>query len=226
MAVGAALQTTTTAIVSQTTDFTPAHNITTQKQCEENKSRNLNLCKRKGHGSGGRGGGRSSSKSGSSGSSGRGAASSSSSAGGRTTTGSGVGPTYGNGRFYSGSTTTPYRAGSSSTGSIMPFVLADRQETRPVLYGCAPYQVCGCDDNGDRAYIDSIIGNGSYGSLNHSIVCLGDINGTETILINGTLPNGTTASGGKQSPNTAVGLNHRALMWWPGFVAIALMAFG
>jgi hypothetical protein len=104
---------------------------------------------------------------------------------------------------------------------------SDRDEIKPVLCACAPYQVCGCDDNGDQAYIDSIIGNGSYGSLNHSIVCLDEVNGTETILINGTLPNGTTASGGRKSPNAAAGLTHKGLVagWLPALVTAAVMAF-
>ncbi|KAH8743772.1 hypothetical protein F5883DRAFT_662996, partial [Diaporthe sp. PMI_573] len=189
-----------------------------------------------------------------------GAASSSSSAGGRTATGSGVAPAYGNGRFYSGGTTVPYRAGSRSTGGVVLFMMAgglqaiafwpgvwyhlpylypheqpwnyhnqtsDRDEIKPVMCGCAPYQVCGCDDNADQAYIYSIISNGNYGSLNHSIVCLGDVNGTETILINGTLPNGTTASGGRKSPNAAAGLRHVALVagWWPALVTTAFIVF-
>jgi len=44
-----------------------------------------------------------------------------------------------------------------------------------------------------------LIGNGSYNGLNKSVITVADINGTSTILINGTLPNGTTASGGTDS---------------------------
>ncbi|KAG6368519.1 hypothetical protein INS49_002729 [Diaporthe citri] len=198
------------------------------------------------------------SSSGSSG--GRGAASSSSSTGGRTTTGSGAAPAYGGGRFYGGGTTVPYRAGSRSTGGIVPFVLvgglaayafwpgvwyhppymypyahpwnyhnqsSNQNETKPVTCACDPYQVCGCDDNANQTYIDSVVGNGSYNSLNRSLVAIGDVNGTETILINGTLPNGTTASGGTDSPNAAAGLRHlaQAAGWWPLVATAAAMAF-
>jgi hypothetical protein len=55
--------------------------------------------------------------------------------------------------------------------------------------------VCGCDDNANQMYIDSVIGNGSYSGLDRSLVAVGDVNGTETILLNGTLFKGTTASG-------------------------------
>jgi hypothetical protein len=54
--------------------------------------------------------------------------------------------------------------------------------------------------------MSDLIGNGSYTALNQSVVTVADINGTSTILINGTLPNGTTAAGGTDSPNGAPGL--------------------
>lgn len=58
--------------------------------------------------------------------------------------------------------------------------------------------VCGCDDNNDSAFIDSLIGDGDYFKLNQTLVTVADVNGTSTILINGTLPNGTTAAGGTE----------------------------
>jgi hypothetical protein len=65
--------------------------------------------------------------------------------------------------------------------------------------------------------MNDLIGNGSYAALNKTLVNVADVNGTSTILINGTLPNGTTASGGTESPNAADGM--RALLqhagWWP-----------
>ncbi|APA10046.1 hypothetical protein sscle_05g048160 [Sclerotinia sclerotiorum 1980 UF-70] len=72
-------------------------------------------------------------------------------------------------------------------------------ETRPVTCLCAAYSECGCDDNGDASFLDELIGNGSYAALNKTLVNVADVNGTTTILINGTLPNGTTASGGSDS---------------------------
>ena len=154
----------------------------------------------------------------------------------------------------------PYRAGSRSTGGIVPFVLvgglaayafwpgvwyhppylypyahpwnyrnqtSNQNETKPVTCACDPYQVCGCDDNANQTYIDSVVGNGSYNALNRSLVSLGDVNGTEHILINGTLPNGTTASGGTDSPNAGAGLRHlaQAAGWWPLVATAAAMVF-
>jgi hypothetical protein len=69
-------------------------------------------------------------------------------------------------------------------------------ETKPVTCLCAMYEECGCDDSGNTTFLDSLIGDGSYSGLNLSLVNVADINGTSTIVLNGTLPNGTTASGG------------------------------
>ncbi|KAF2453438.1 hypothetical protein BDY21DRAFT_292931 [Lineolata rhizophorae] len=78
-------------------------------------------------------------------------------------------------------------------------------QTRPVLCLCERYQVCGCDEVDDRdAYMRDIIGNGSYAALNDSLVTVADVNGTVTIAINGTLPNGTTASGGDDDAATSL----------------------
>ncbi|KAJ0100647.1 hypothetical protein J7T55_005403, partial [Diaporthe amygdali] len=262
MATGAALQPTMTAVaVSQSTSLLSSFgNLTDLDHHHFDAAIDADMWKRRGGGgSHGRGGSTSSSKSGSSSGSsgGRGASSSSpsSSSGGRTTTGSGVAPAYGGGRFYGGGTTVPYRAGSRSSGGIVPFVLvsvafwpgvwqhapylypydypwnyhnqtSDRDEVKPAICGCEPYQVCGCDDNNDQAYILSIIGNGSYSSLNRSVVCIGDVDGTETILINGTLPNGTTASGGSQPPNTSGGPRHLngVAGWWQALATAAFVA--
>ncbi|KAJ9655212.1 hypothetical protein H2201_008849 [Coniosporium apollinis] len=71
--------------------------------------------------------------------------------------------------------------------------------TRPVQCLCQQYSVCGCDETDDEQYKRELIGNGSYAALNESLVTVADVNGTQTIVINGTLPNGTTAAGGTDS---------------------------
>ena len=60
----------------------------------------------------------------------------------------------------------------------------------------ARYAECGCDDDNSTTFLNSVIGNGSYAGLNKSLIIVSDVNGTSTILLNGTLPNGTTASSG------------------------------
>ncbi|KAH7391313.1 hypothetical protein BKA64DRAFT_99931 [Cadophora sp. MPI-SDFR-AT-0126] len=76
-------------------------------------------------------------------------------------------------------------------------------ESKPVTCLCAQYAVCGCDDDGNYTFLDSIIGDGDYFKLNYTLVTVADVNGTSTILLNGTLPNGTTASGGTEDAITS-----------------------
>lgn len=76
-------------------------------------------------------------------------------------------------------------------------------ETKPVTCYCALYAECGCDDDGTTTFLDSVIGTGDYFALNQTLITVADVNGTSTILLNGTLPNGTTASGGTESANAA-----------------------
>ena len=41
------------------------------------------------------------------------------------------------------------------------------------------------------SYLDTLIGNGSFAGLNSSLINVADLNNTKTIILNGTLPNGT-----------------------------------
>jgi hypothetical protein len=78
---------------------------------------------------------------------------------------------------------------------------ATRNETLPVLCLCQEYSVCGCDDNGNATYVNQLLGNGSAADRNSSLIQVAEVNGTKTVVINGTLPNGTTASGGTAPSN-------------------------
>jgi hypothetical protein len=100
----------------------------------------------------------------------------------------------------------------------------NKNETKPVDCLCRQDQECGCDDNGDDTYFSSLIGNGTYAGLNQSVITVANANGTDTIFINGTLPNGTTASGGTDSPNAAGNMQSvlRSVGWVP--VATTLLA--
>lgn len=80
-------------------------------------------------------------------------------------------------------------------------------ETKPVICLCALYAECGCDDDGNSTTLDSIIGDGTYANLNQSLVTVSDVNGTSTIVLNGTLPNGTTAAGGTEDAFSAAARN-------------------
>jgi len=113
----------------------------------------------------------------------------------------------------------PYGYYNSSSG---------KNESKPVGCGCDQSVECGCDeDNNSTTVLKELVGNGSYASLNQSLVTVADVNGTSTILINGTLPNGTTANGGDEDPNAAGGL--RTLLmhagWWPAVATVCAMVF-
>jgi hypothetical protein len=100
-----------------------------------------------------------------------------------------------------------------------------QNETAAVTCGCDPYAVCGCDENNDQQFLSDIIGNGT--DLDNTLVSVATIDGKRTILLNGTLPNGTTADGGSEDPNVSVGM--RRLLenagFWPVVAIVATMVF-
>ncbi|OAA62282.1 hypothetical protein ISF_05291 [Cordyceps fumosorosea ARSEF 2679] len=72
----------------------------------------------------------------------------------------------------------------------------NKEEELPVICGCAEGAECGCDDSGNvTAHLNDLVGNGSYAGLNQSVVTVGTKDGQKVLLVNGTLPNGTTAKG-------------------------------
>jgi len=148
----------------------------------------------------------------------------------------GVGPQparYGGGAYYGGGASRPYPAGSRSPGGISPAFLpvaglgflgvaglyaygayyypyggyyhyynqsAGRNETHPASCYCGRYDTsCGCDSNNNTDYVNSIANNAS-------IARLADVNGTDTLVINGTLPNGTTVEEAGSTSNAAAAL--------------------
>lgn len=81
---------------------------------------------------------------------------------------------------------------------------------------CQEYNACGCDDNGNTTYLDSIIGDGT--NLDSSLVHIGPVNGTQTVVLNGTLPNGTdttedssTSGSSSSGPSSSAFISHRFL---------------
>lgn len=102
-----------------------------------------------------------------------------------------------------------------------PYYYMDEQhhknESLPVVCLCQQYQECGCDDNNNRTYYESLF-NGTVptNTTNTRVV---DVNGTEKIYINGTLANGTT-SATSRAPASAVNLLHASGYW----VTVAVVA--
>ena len=99
------------------------------------------------------------------------------------------------------------------------------EETKPVTCLCAMYAECGCDDNGNTTFLDSIIGDGTYSNLNLSLVNVADINGTSTIVLNGTLPNGTTAAGGTDDASGAARTLIEASGYWVMIALVGMTVF-
>lgn len=103
----------------------------------------------------------------------------------------------------------PYTNGYRFRNSTRNRTTTKRQEQEvvlPVTCLCQYYNACGCDDNGNTTFLDSIIGDGT--NLNSSLVHIGPVNGTQTIVLNGTLPNGTdTTEDSPTSGSSSRGLN-------------------
>lgn len=98
----------------------------------------------------------------------------------------------------------------------------DDDEDLPVICGCDPESLCGCDENDDERYVSDLVGTGEWDQLNKSLVTVADVNGTKTLLINGTLPEGTEPPvPGDGSGAAGLAALAEALGYWP-MVAAAL----
>lgn len=69
---------------------------------------------------------------------------------------------------------------------------ANRNESHPIECLCGARAECGCDPQNETSYLNDV-------ANNNTMARLSDINGTQTLVINGTLENGTTAPGGSDS---------------------------
>ncbi|OAG07769.1 uncharacterized protein CC84DRAFT_1088243 [Paraphaeosphaeria sporulosa] len=95
----------------------------------------------------------------------------------------------------------------------------------PVTCLCEEYSVCGCDENDNDLYLKDLVGNGSYDALNKTLVNVADVNGTRTLILNGTLPNGTTAPGGTDDAGIALGAGKYAGWYAMGLTIIYFCAY-
>jgi hypothetical protein len=86
---------------------------------------------------------------------------------------------------------------------------------------------CGCDEN--NTTMKELIGNGSYDALNKSVINVGNYNGKRSLLVNGTLPNGTTADGPDESSSAGLGLGMKSLVeaagMWPAVACVVAAVF-
>lgn len=101
-----------------------------------------------------------------------------------------------------------------------------RNESKPVQCICDPEVECGCDDDGTNittSVLNELIGDGDYNKLNQSEVTVAN----NTIFVNGTLPNGTTASGGDEDANAGAGMRFllENVGWWPVVATVGALVF-
>lgn len=88
---------------------------------------------------------------------------------------------------------------------------SNRNESLPVLCLCQEYSVCGCDENHNQTYVDALVANATNANATNTTTDgsvrskIAEVNGTRTLLINGTLDNGTTADGGTEVVSGAMG---------------------
>jgi len=213
-------------------------------------------------GSGGSSSGGSSGNRGSSGSSRPANAQPGSTAGGSSFAGSGPQPRFGQGgRFYGGGARTPYKAGGSRGGLAAPLLLGgaalafwpglwlgsayaynyphhyqyhnettDEDESKPVICGCAEDSVCSCEEN--NSTLKELVGDGSYDGLNKSVIDVAKVNGTTYILVNGTLPPGTTLKDeannqdqANDDDSAAMRVMVETLGLWPAVAAVAAAVY-
>jgi hypothetical protein len=119
-------------------------------------------------------------------------------------------------RFYNQSATND---NDNDKRSLWTRQTQGRNETLPVVCLCQEYSVCGCEENDDQQYLNDLVGNGSYAALNKTLVTVSNVNNTKTLVLNGTLPNGTTAPGGEDEGAAAsLRVGHYA-----GYYAVAMM---
>ncbi|KAE8146027.1 hypothetical protein BDV25DRAFT_58044 [Aspergillus avenaceus] len=88
----------------------------------------------------------------------------------------------------------------------------------PVVCLCEAYMVCGCDNNNNTTYYESLF-NGTQ-PTNSNVVRIVEVNGTRAVYINGTLPNGTTVAD-ESAPSCAVQIAIQTSGYW---LMIALVA--
>jgi hypothetical protein len=101
-------------------------------------------------------------------------------------------------------------------------------ETLPVTCLCQEFSVCGCEENDDQQYLNDLIGNGSYDALNKTLVTVSNVDGTRTLVLNGTLPNGTTAPGGSDEDDSAaisLSVGKYTGYWAMGLIVVYTCAF-
>ena len=88
--------------------------------------------------------------------------------------------------------------------------------------------MCGCDPTDNSTFVNQVINNGTSQPVNTSIVLYTTFpNGTQAAYINGSLPNGTTASGGTDPSNAdEISAGIRIAQVYGGYAVMAAAVVG
>lgn len=95
----------------------------------------------------------------------------------------------------------------------------------PVLCLCEQFSSCGCDQNQNQTYLNDLVGNGSYAGLNKTLVTVSQYKNATTLVLNGTLPNGTTAPGGTDDAAASLSLGQYSGYWITGLIVLYTVVF-
>lgn len=98
-----------------------------------------------------------------------------------------------------------------------------QEKSVPVVCVCQEYSECSCDSNNNSAYYDSLF-NGTQ-PRHTSDVQVVNMNGTETIYVNGTLANGTTAAASAASTTRMPALHLSGYLVTVALVVAAVWVF-
>ncbi|KAJ6786487.1 hypothetical protein PWT90_06892 [Aphanocladium album] len=109
----------------------------------------------------------------------------------------------------------PYRFRNASNNN--------KEESLPIICGCAQNAECGCDENGNNTNIDELVGNGSYANLNKSVINVGTKDGRKVLLINGTIEN--TDGNSNTASSAAVKTVLETIGFWPVVATVAAIVF-
>jgi hypothetical protein len=123
-------------------------------------------------------------------------------------------------RFYNQSATDDDDDNNNDRRALWTRQTQGRNESLPVMCVCEEDFVCGCDENDDQQYLNDLVGNGSYAALNKTLVTVSQVNGTRTLVLNGTLEKGTTAPGGSDEDSAAINLKVGKYL---GYYAVGMM---
>jgi hypothetical protein len=127
-------------------------------------------------------------------------------------------------RFYNRTANRTNTDNNNQARNLVDLVVRQTQmganESLPVTCLCQEFSSCGCDENSDEKYLNDLVGNGSYAALNKSLVTVSDVDNKRTLIINGTLPNGTTAPGGQDDAGVALGVSKYAGYYAMGLVVL------